>query len=304
LTLLTIFSAPKPFTDPHINVIQRNAIQSWIHLGADVEVFLIGDEPGLAEAAAEYGIPLLKDVRRNESGTPLINSIFDLARRHSRSPYLLFVNGDILLTRDVITAAEQIAAQAKQTRPFLLLGQRWDLEVTALLDFSGDWEPRLREDAQQRGSLHPPAGSDYFLFPKEAFSGIPDLAVGRAGWDNWMIYYAHQQGWQVIDGTPSVMIVHQNHDYSHLPGGKAHYNHPETQHNMQMAGGLAHMYTVLDAPYQLIDGRLRPARLTRLRFLRAFERRLMPADGKMRGVRGFLARRFRRMRRKLEKNNI
>jgi hypothetical protein len=119
-----------------------------------------------------------------------------------------------------------------------------------------------------------------------------------------MIYYAHQQGWQVIDGTPSVMIVHQNHDYSHLPGGKAHYNHPETQHNMQMAGGLAHMYTVLDAPYQLIDGRLRPARLTRLRFLRAFERRLMPADGKMRGVRGFLARRFRRMRRKLEKNNI
>ena len=27
-------------------------------------------------------------------------------------------------------------------------------------------------------------------------------------------------------------------------------------------------------------------------------------DGKMRGARGFLARRFRRMRRKLEKNNI
>jgi hypothetical protein len=119
-----------------------------------------------------------------------------------------------------------------------------------------------------------------------------------------MIYHARQQGWAVMDGTPSVMIIHQNHDYSHLPGGQAHYNHVESQQNMQTAGGLAHMYTVLDAPYQLIDGKLRPARLTRLRFLRTFERWLMPKDGKMRGPRGYLARRFRRIRRKLEKNNL
>jgi hypothetical protein len=304
MPLLTIFSAPKPFTDPHINMIQRNAIQSWTHLGSEVEVFLVGEEPGLAEAAAEYNVLLLKEVRRNEAGTPLINSIFDLARQASSSPYLLFVNGDILLTRDILTAARQIQAQPPQKHPFLLLGQRWDLAVTQLLDFTSDWEKRLREDTQAHGSLHPPAGSDYFLFPKEAFSGIPDLAVGRAGWDNWMIYYACRQGWQVIDGTPSVMIIHQNHDYSHLSGGKPHYNHAESEQNMLIAGGLAHMYTVLDAPYELINGRLHPARLTRLRFLRAFERWLMPAGGKMRGARGFLARRFRRMRRKLEKNNL
>ena len=32
---------------------------------------------------------------------------------------------------------------------------------------------------------------------------MPDFAIGRAGWDNWMIYHARQQGWPVIDGTPS-----------------------------------------------------------------------------------------------------
>ena len=31
--LITIFTAPKPFTDPHIDVIQRNAIQSWLQPG-------------------------------------------------------------------------------------------------------------------------------------------------------------------------------------------------------------------------------------------------------------------------------
>ena len=40
MTLLTIFTAPKPFTHPHINVIQRNAIRSWMQLD-DVEVIII-----------------------------------------------------------------------------------------------------------------------------------------------------------------------------------------------------------------------------------------------------------------------
>ena len=43
MTLLTIFTAPKPFTDPHIDLIQRNALRSWLAL-EDVEVFVVGDE--------------------------------------------------------------------------------------------------------------------------------------------------------------------------------------------------------------------------------------------------------------------
>ena len=44
MTLLTVFSAPKPFTNPHIALIQRNALQSWLNLGDGVEVLLVGDE--------------------------------------------------------------------------------------------------------------------------------------------------------------------------------------------------------------------------------------------------------------------
>ncbi len=53
---LTIFSAPKPFTDPHINTIQRNAIQSWQQMGSDVEVILVGEEDGMADVAAEFEV--------------------------------------------------------------------------------------------------------------------------------------------------------------------------------------------------------------------------------------------------------
>jgi hypothetical protein len=315
MTILTIFSAPKPFTDPHIDVIQRNAIQSWLHLGQEVEVLLVGEEPGLVEVAAQYGVPVLGQVARNEAGTPLVSSIFELARQASRSPFLAYVNADILLTGDLPQALKQVytivhAGEPKKAaqldsparislQPFLLIGQRWDLDVERLLDFSAGWEKWLRGDVRKNGALHKPAGSDYFVFPRSIFCDIPDFAIGRAGWDNWMIYHACQQGWPVIDATPSVMVVHQNHDYSHLPGGRPHYDQPESQDNMSLAGGLAHMYMVLDAQTQLKKGRLISPRLTLAQVLRRLERRLTPQDGRLRGPRGALARRFRRLRRRL-----
>jgi hypothetical protein len=299
MTFLTVFSAPKPFTNPHINIIQRNAMQSWQHLGPQVQAFLVGQEAGLAEAALDYHMPVLADVQRNDSGTPLVSSIFSLARQASDSPFLVCVNGDILLLPDILQAAKDISQSLPAGQPFLMIGQRWDLDVPEMLDFSSGWDERLRTDIHLRGRLHPPAGSDYFLFPRSAFSEMPDFAIGRAGWDNWMIYHARQQRWPVIDGTPSVTIVHQSHDYSHLPGNQPHYNLPESQHNMALAGGAATMFMVLDTDRQLSDGRVMPHAWSLVRSARAIERWLTPPDGKMRGLRGSLARRARRLRRRL-----
>ncbi len=305
MPLLTIFSAPKPFTNPHIATIQRNALQSWLHLGEDVEVFLVGEEEGMAQVAREFKVPQLAQVARNESGTPLVSSIFDLARQASSSPFLVYVNADILLMPDLVQAVRQIntaLSTSSAGAPFLLIGQRWDMDITTALDFSAGWDMRLEQEIRRRGQLHPPAGSDYFAFPRQAFQEMPEFAIGRAGWDNWMIYHARQHGWLVIDGTPSVKIVHQNHDYSHLPGGVAHYDLEESQVNMKKAGGLAHMYTVLDTNRQLADGKIQPAPITALRTVRTLERVLMPKSGKMTGGRGWLARRFRRLRRRMERS--
>lgn len=294
--MITIFSAPKPFTDLHIATIQRNAIQSWIHLGKDVEVFLIGAETGMAEVAEELGVRQLPDVRRNAVGTPLVSSMFALARQHSTNPFLLCVNADILLLPDLIQAAQHTAAQVQQ---FLLIGQRWDLEVRQLLDFSVCWDERLRADVQARGRAHLPSGSDYFLFPRELFAEMPDFAIGRAGWDNWMIYQARRQQWPVIDATPSLLVVHQDHDYSHLPGGKPHYTQAESFENQALAGGSANLYMLLDCDRELRDGRLQRPRPTLMRTLRRAEVWLTPPDGRRQGLRWFLARRLRRLRRRL-----
>jgi hypothetical protein len=268
MSLITLFSAPKPFTDPHIALIQRNAIKSWTLL-PDVEVILLGEEIGLAEAARELGVKHLPNVARNASGTPLISSMFQLAHENSNSDLLCIINADMILMPDFVEAAKQVK---KQKTNFVLLSQRWDLDVAQPLEFTEGWQNRLRSIVHGQGQLHRPAGSDFFLFPKSCYTDVPNFAIGRAGWDNWMIYKARKEGWPVIDCTPSVMIVHQNHDYSHLPGGQAHHTLPETNENIRLAGGEANIrYTILDSTHRLVGGKLARPKMSYLRFMRDVE---------------------------------
>lgn len=268
MPLITFFSAPKPFTDPHIALIQRNAIKSWTLL-PDVEVILLGEEVGLAEATKELGITHIPYVMRNASGTPLVSSMFQLARENSHSNLLCIINADMVLMPDFVEAARRVMRSKDK---FVMVSQRWDLDITHPLDFSEGWMERLRSTVHRQGSLHRPAGSDFFLFPLSSFIDVPDFTIGRAGWDNWMIYKARWEGWAVIDCTPSVMVVHQNHDYSHLPGGKPHYEHPETNENIRLAGGQANIrYTILDSTHQLVAGKLVRPKMTSLRFQRKVE---------------------------------
>src|SRR5687768_2028458 len=139
MPLITLFSAPKPFTDPHIVTIQRNAIKSWTLL-PDVEVILLGEETGLAETARELHVKHISSVSRNTNGTPLISSMFQLARENSNSELLCIINADIILMTSFVEAAKQVV---KLKDNFVLLSQRWDLDVTQPIEFTSGWQDRL-----------------------------------------------------------------------------------------------------------------------------------------------------------------
>ncbi len=265
---LTLFSVPKPFTHPHIRTIQRNAIQSWLALGPEVQVILVGEEEGLAETAAEFGVQHLPDVCRNSSGTPLVSSIFELARQASQSPLLAYINADILVQADFLEGAHQAARLRDH---FLLVGQRWDLDVRTPLDFGPRWRERVQTDLKARGRLHTRGGSDYFIFPRDCFTNIPDFAIGRAGWDNWMIYECRCRGWACIDATDTIQVIHQDHDYSHLPQGQAHYRLPETFENVRLAGGRRTIFTLIDADCRLSANQIQDSLKSPQKFWRDVE---------------------------------
>ena len=273
---LTLFTAPKAFTDPHTSLIQHNAFRSWQALGENVSVVIAGDEEGIAEAAQEYGFSHRPDVRLNQLGTPLISSIFDLGRRENDSPFLAYVNADIILFPETLNVIGTVASQTEQ---FLMVGQRWDLEVLQPLTFKGDWVPALKQTMRTEGGLHKRTGSDYFIFPHACFQQIPDFSVGRAGWDNWMIYKARREGWLAVDCSAELEIVHQDHDYRHLPDGKPHYRLPETGENIRLAGGRRTIFLLDDASHRLVDGKIKKMPMTWARFWRELQNAPLLKDG-------------------------
>ncbi len=266
--LLTIFTTPKPFKDSNIITIQRNALRSWQAMGDEVEVLMIGNDEGVAENAKLLGVKHIPDVRCNSRGTPLISSMLEQARANSSSPYLAIVNTDIILFTDMLGAIRNVA---KRMERFVLVGQRWDMDVEEELPGGTKAFADFKALVKSKGTLHPPMGSDYFLFPRTCYEKIPDFAIGRAGWDNWFIFKSRWEHWPLVDATHDITIVHQSHDYRHLPGGQPHYRLPETDENVEQAGGYHTIFTMCDAQYELKDGEIRRKAFSLKSLAREFE---------------------------------
>lgn len=252
--MLTVFTAPKAFRG-HIGVIQRNAIRSWTMLKPACEVILFGNEEGIAEVAEEFRVRHVPDVLRTSSGTPLVSDLFKRAQQLSDRRFLCCINSDIILMSDFTLALQRVAARSDR---FLLVGHRWNVEVTAALDFGGSWERDLRAHVAARGTLASPWSIDFFAFPRGVLGEIPPFAIGRPLWDNWMLYRARSLRMPLIDVTQVAMAVHQNHDYSHHPQGWEGTRYgEEALANERLAGDFSRTFTITDATHLLTHDRLR-----------------------------------------------
>jgi hypothetical protein len=239
--VLTIFSVPKAFVG-EIATRQFRAARSWSAL--DGRVLLVGDDDGIAETAARLGLEHVDGLLKSDVGSPRLDSAFSRIRQFAPVGLECFVNSDIVLTQDLLAAVEAVRAFPR----FLLVGQSRDL---AIADAELDDPGRLRQRALREGRLRGPTAIDWFVFPSGLFDPLPPFVVGRAGFDNWMIWKARQLG-PVIDATEAVVAIHQPHDYGHLTGGKAQaYYGEEASRNVALGGGKAHTYTLHDASHRM-----------------------------------------------------
>lgn len=246
--MLTLFTCPKPFQG-HIGIIQKNAIQSWKHLGSTIEIILLGNEKGTIEMTKDLGLRQIPYIKTSQFGTPLVNSLFEEAERVANFEWMVYLNADIILMSNFMKAVEKVVHEMPHS---LMVGQRWDLYIKESINFGNDWEQKLISCMKREGRLSPPFAIDYFIFPKGLWKEIPTFVIGRPAWDNWMIYQAHSRGIPIIDLTKMVMVVHQRHDYSHHPHGwRGAMKGREARENIRLAGNKAQSYNILDAQYHL-----------------------------------------------------
>jgi hypothetical protein len=247
--MLTLFATPKPFRG-HIGLIQRNALESWTRIHPGVEVILFGDDKGAAETCAGLGLHHEPRVECNEHGTKYLRSMFEPAQKIARHSLLCYVNCDIILTPAFADAVAQAAAAFPE---FLLVGRRWDTAITEPVEFGDpEWPQQLESRARRDGRLQGPQWIDYFAFSRGLYTDIPSLVIGRVGWDNWLVWRARKAGCPVVDATPVVTAIHQNHDYGYHPQGAVGvWGDEQARRNYELAGGGRHYCTIEDATHLL-----------------------------------------------------
>jgi hypothetical protein len=262
--MITFFTSCKPFTGV-IAVNQRNALQSWLTSAPGAEVLLFGKEEGAADAARALGIEDPREVGTTEQGTPRLDLMFERAQREARNGHLCFINADIILLADFARAVG-IAGAWAQGRPFAMVGHRFDLDWNKPIDFASPrWSDALRAYALAHGRRSASNAIDYFLFPRGTVPSMPAFAIGRPAWDNWLIMDLERRRVPLLDASDSVLAIHQNHGYGHVPGATGrNWEGPEADRNRALALSETPsfrplLHTINNASWILAQGRVRRA---------------------------------------------
>lgn len=291
--MLTILSTPKAFTGI-FDVIQRNAITSWTKLEPRPEIILFGRDAGTEEICADLDIRHVPDVAVTPEGTPLLSDMFLRGQELAANPVVCWSNADVMFTAELIDAAARVAAH---DRPAYMVGRRTDIEQREPLSFGSDWQAELRERALREGERKPANWIDYFVFTRGLFEELPPFAIGRPGYDPWLIWRAADLGADVIDATDYVWAIHQRHDYSHVGSRAVAFTGPEAQRNAAIVDDWRHYHSIAYARLKLDEhGAVVPARglfyrsarsrtyaAHALRFTRPFRRWLIGERASRRG---------------------
>ena len=241
--MITLFSTTKNF-DGINRSNQLNAIRCWLSASCNPQVIIFGKSVGYESLGNHPNLFFTEPVRLTETGAPYGNEMFDTVNKITKHPICCYVNADILLPSKFFESVQYLHEKLKKN--YLLVGERLDVTVREEINFSNDWEKQFFSKYESSMKVHPPAGSDFFVFPKGqyTYSNMPVFYIGRGGWDNRMIYIARKKKYKVVDLTSSVRVIHQNHDYSH----KAH-PHQSVLEKIEIAEnrkGVPHTFVSMD----------------------------------------------------------
>jgi len=269
MTKICFVGCPKKFHAPWADL-QVRAIESWKNVAMESEVCIVAprsDVETLPEGLADYAVVAKEN---SLSPLPLFGDIMEEAYRCSDADLFCYLNSDIIVPSNF----GQLEVEGLEER-FLVIGARWDMAEDA--EYPERLEPQnviqyLSANIKQgKVVLHRPTGIDYFIFRRGTFDSLNSLIVGRGGYDAALLAYCLRSGIQLVDATETYPILHQFHDYSHLPGAKkrvmqgedATYN--REAHDIEHSGPI-----ILDALYKLTRGRLSRA-AWRCGFIRRLE---------------------------------
>jgi hypothetical protein len=249
--MITLYTTTKDFTGQN-RINQLNAIRSWLAEKCKPQIIIFGKSKGIEELGSHPNLLFVNQVNITPSGAPFANEMFDKINKLSKFKICCYVNADILLPELFFERA--IMLHKKFKKKYLLVGERIDVDVENEMTFYESWLNPFIEKHGRKFKTHPPMGSDFFIYPKGQYTidNMPEILIGRPGWDLWMIFNSRKLKHKVVDLSESVRVYHLNHDYSHK---KVQYSKieddPEAMMNLKHVPHPFWIFTLLACNYVL-----------------------------------------------------
>jgi len=233
---LSFFTTVKHFTPGLNRTNQANALLSWQYMLPRPKVYVFCEQQDVADVIAFGGMPVL-DYPRTDRGMPYVNGMFEIAQDLSPHDQIVYVNADIMLPTNFPWVLR--AVQSRFMENYMVVGQRWDVDLPRWDFDTPDWERELCDYVAQCGKLHAPTGKDYFAFKRPLSIDVGEFVVARCVFDNWILRTAIESGMNVVDATEVIFTVHGNHPIyttENAPVGDTFLTDPEYLANKARAG--------------------------------------------------------------------
>lgn len=249
--MVTFLTTLKPFRGEDA-VRQRNALLSWRAAAPDAEIMVFAPCPGIESVVGELGLRYIADVPCVEGRLPLVGPMFDMAQREGQYDHQAFVNGDVVLYGDFVRALQRVPFVQ-----FLMIGRRWGTPVLEKLEPDRpDQLAELRRRVLEEGWFA--KGLEYFAYRRGTLAGLPPMCPGAITWDNLMVEHCLRQRIPVVDATPDVLCIHQDHEVFRTGNGRrAAVEGPAAEGNEALRGA-RRLPCIEDATHVLRSGRVRP----------------------------------------------
>ena len=228
---LTFITVPKPqIKERHI---RRSiiTIASWLSF-PEARVVLASEEniydpshrvmPAIKQAfgdAVSERITFTGELPSGYNGRPLVREWFRVGFETVTTGYRVFLNGDILVSREWMQMARRIFATLKDKRKVIIIGTRTDVHLQhnfyKLQINSSTLLPDTEEYCAANVARNNVFGMDLFMVHSSMemwnISDFPEYVVGLCVWDNFFMAWANSQ-LETVTMNFDPLLCHVNHE--------------------------------------------------------------------------------------------
>ena len=237
--MITIFSIPKPFINENKNI-QINSIKNWSEIKKS-RIILFGNKDEDLNIPIEYKNLLIKSLGSNSYQTPLISDAFKNIKKESKDDIIIYTNCDIIFSEEINLIINFISSNFQKLGNFLCYGRRRDLSCE--LDYQNI---KNKNFLINNSKLHSYSGIDYLIYKKDAEFELPNFAVGRPGWDNWLVYNLFKKGFKLIDVTKVLNVYHQKHRSAYTRYSQ------ESLNNLKLITNYSEIFTIRNSTHRIV----------------------------------------------------